>query len=195
MRLLPFLLLGLAACSSKSNASTTSTAASEPARSISTRPAGSAAASAAPGPSDALHERGGVGIFVDERLQLCMDADLVYDTPAEAADALAKLKKIAGDGGTVATFFEKGCAPSFKDRTALASCKTDAATDKPHRTGTKTSTFYTVEALEEDKAMRECTSKGGKWDAIPRDSEVFQKADLEAKLRKNEADLKRLQGK
>ena len=154
----------------------------------------SAAVSSDDAPASSLHVLSGIGFFIENKLQTCIDHDRTYKTEAD----LAKFKKELEDLGKkdknniTTPFPDGGCATNFKDRTPLASCVIDNSNAK--HTGTVTDTYYTVEALEDDAQMRDCLKNKGKWTAIPHDSDAYQMANAEAELRKSQADLKKLQG-
>ena len=159
---------------------------------------GTADATASAPTSDETHVHVRAGLFLAEKIETCIDLDMNYPTKEAADKAIGALKTpLKSDKtGKATTFFPAGCAESFSDRTALASCQT-----KKNK-GTATATYYMVEGLDGDKSMRECMSNGGKWQAIGHDTDAYQLAEAEAEQRKAEADqrkaeqeLKKLTGK
>lgn len=186
MRHFVFFVVALAACSSKSiPTAATGDATAPPAEATSAAPATSAEPSG--------HIRLGVGVFVDERLIACVDYNFTYKTKADADAYRERIKKTTKDTKGETLFLE-GCATSFADRPVLATCTTKDVMKDGSPLGTTTLGYYTIEALGKDAQMRKCHDGDGKWEALSRSSPEYEKADIEAQLRKNEADLKKLQG-
>lgn len=149
--------------------------------------------------SEALRLTMGLGFFVHEKIESCADSDLTFKRQADLDKFKQSLLNVAREdpdaakkGGGV-TAFPNGCAASFKDRVALATC-TKQSTPGAKATGVSTDTYYAIEYLQDESKMRDCMKQGGKWSSLPHDSDEYQLADSEWKLRKSEAELKRLQG-
>lgn len=175
--LLPVLFL--AACSTKTTASASST---------------STIGDATPGTSSAptaFYVKAGVGFFAEKRLAACLDNDLSF-LRREDADAFLESVKPVKDDETQ-TFFPNGCARTMKDRKPLATCVSQAKNKSGELLGTHTQSFYEFEMLDGDSQMRKCISAGDKWDAVSHESSEYLRAESDARLRKDEAKLKQLQ--
>jgi len=138
-------------CGTKSNAT-----GSAPSSSAGSAQTAAATASTA----KTVHVHAGSGFFVDEKILICIDVDEDLPSQQDADDAieLQKSRNIGKDQ----RFFPGGCADSFKDRNVLATCTRPLKNGR----GTELSSYYEVEALNGDKRMDECKSKGGTWQAV-----------------------------
>jgi hypothetical protein len=173
-------LLSSAGCGfkvQKSNEAASSTAIVVDARSTASSVG---AASAVPSVDPARRLTFGIGLFIDNKIEACMDHDLTFDKAEDAKEMSDSLRKIADGAAARAQIFEDGCAVAFKDRVALGTC-VEPFNGKAK--GTSTTTHYMIESLQDDKVMRDCLKKKGKWTALPHDSSEYQQADAEARLR------------
>lgn len=141
----------------------------------------------------ARHLTIGTGMFIDEKIDLCIDPDFIYER-AEDAEKDAAQSRERSAKVSESTVFPNGCAAAFADRPALASCTTDMTSKAPARTGSLVVTYYGTESLEGDKSMRDCLSKSGKWVALPHTDPNYKLANIEERQRDAKARLKALDG-
>jgi hypothetical protein len=148
--------------------------------SASARPSQDAPTSSAatPAPSQRVHS---FAVFEKDELDLCVDSYVDASSP--------KAKLLADEEG-VAQIADK-CSESFKGRLVLATCAmtvtakpADAGPNAPDVKMTLIAHFYRfANVVDSDYHLRECLQAQGKWDALPRDSADFKRAERERRFK------------
>jgi hypothetical protein len=126
-----------------------------------------------------------VASYVKDELDECVDMIIDTDPPTDP---------VAAAKGMETKPLAEPCAETFRDRIVLATCTATKTGDGKPKNGKLlksmklVSTYYRFSTVvDTDLFMKQCHEAGGKWEALPRDSDKFKEAE-----RQN--DRKRLRG-
>lgn len=138
-----------------------------------------------------------VAHFVKDNLDECMDASLRTSKPDVATKLLRESLHKDKDKST--TLLPTTCADAFKDRLVLATCTAETSKRRDHADAgpadggveaaslSLVSRYYRFETVvESDLFMKQCFEMQGRWNALRRDSEEFQRAQRDYHARKLE---------